>query len=127
MNSSFQQMWEDSINAHVNVYISRPAKKFTQASVNRKRKFAASPAPRELQLHDFITRTKEKKGPAAKLAKTVGALCIWLLYFKTISTLIIRLYCGSELACSQFSLEHYVISPSKYGHGKKLVLLIFIA
>ena len=50
-------------------------KKFTQAAVNRKRKFAQSAAPAELKLHDFILKKKDKKGASAvnlKLGKTVS-------------------------------------------------------
>ncbi|XP_052794495.1 transcription factor SPT20 homolog isoform X2 [Mya arenaria] len=50
--------------------LKRPVKKYTQAAMNRKRKFALSSAPRELQLHEFIAKKKEKKtSAAAKLGK----------------------------------------------------------
>ncbi|XP_055958940.1 transcription factor SPT20 homolog isoform X1 [Patella vulgata] len=43
-----------------NPSLKRSVKKYTQAAVNRKRKLAQAPAPKELKLFDFITRKKEK-------------------------------------------------------------------
>ncbi|KAH3832330.1 hypothetical protein DPMN_105615 [Dreissena polymorpha] len=53
--------------------LKRSVKKYNQSALNRKRKIAQSPAPRELQLHDFITtsrRDKKTASPGAKLSKT---------------------------------------------------------
>lgn len=40
-------------------------KKYSQAAVNRKRKFAKAPAPKELRLLDFISRKRLRKGAGA--------------------------------------------------------------
>ncbi|ESO88478.1 hypothetical protein LOTGIDRAFT_126056 [Lottia gigantea] len=40
--------------------LKRTVKKFSQVSVNRKRKLAQAPAPKELKLFDFISRKKDK-------------------------------------------------------------------
>ena len=53
---------------------SRSVKKFTQASVNRKRKFAQCPAPRHLKLHDFIEKHKEKSKMAPPVNQKVSTL-----------------------------------------------------
>lgn len=41
--------------------LKRYVRKYNQSAVDRKRKFAASSAPSELRLHDFIMRKKDKK------------------------------------------------------------------
>ncbi|KAL4234109.1 transcription cofactor [Mactra antiquata] len=41
--------------------LKRSVKKYQQAAINRKRKFAASSAPSELKLYDFIMKKKDKK------------------------------------------------------------------
>ncbi|KAL3880036.1 hypothetical protein ACJMK2_032308 [Sinanodonta woodiana] len=41
--------------------LTRSVKKFTQAAVNRKRKFAQCAAPKELRLFDFISKKKDRK------------------------------------------------------------------
>lgn len=51
--------------------LKRAAKRYSQAAMNRKRKFAQSAAPSELQLHDFITKHKNKRVTSStKLGRT---------------------------------------------------------
>jgi hypothetical protein len=45
-------------------------RRHSQTALNRKRKMAQAPAPRELHLLDFILKRRDKsKGPAAKVMK----------------------------------------------------------
>lgn len=46
-------------NTSVNRF--RAVKKYSQAAINRKRKFAQAAAPSELKLYDFISKKKDKK------------------------------------------------------------------
>ena len=50
-------------------FLFRAVKKYSQAAVNRKRKFEQMAAPSELKLYDFISKKKEKK--ITKHGKTV--------------------------------------------------------
>ena len=50
-------------------FLFRAVKKYSQAAVNRKRKFEQMAAPSELKLYDFINKKKEKK--ITKHGKTV--------------------------------------------------------
>ncbi|KAH3832404.1 hypothetical protein DPMN_105690 [Dreissena polymorpha] len=57
----------------MNTPLLKSSVQYNQSALNRKRKIAQSPAPRELQLHDFITtsrRDKKTASPGAKLSKT---------------------------------------------------------
>lgn len=53
-------------------FFSRSVKKYSQAAVNRKRKFAKAPAPKELRLLDFISRKRLRKGAGA-----IKPVCIY--------------------------------------------------
>ncbi|XP_064608434.1 transcription factor SPT20 homolog isoform X2 [Liolophura sinensis] len=52
--------------------LKRSVKKYSQAAVNRKRKFAQGPAPKELQLYDFLHRKKDKPRPQLPVNLKVG-------------------------------------------------------
>ncbi|XP_061165459.1 transcription factor SPT20 homolog isoform X2 [Saccostrea echinata] len=47
--------------------IKRSAKRYNQAALNRKRKFASAAAPKELKLHDFIHKKKMRSNPPVNL------------------------------------------------------------
>lgn len=57
--------------------LKRSVKKYSQAAVNRKRKFEQSPAPRELKLHDFICSMREKKSGSTQASKSKSSVDSW--------------------------------------------------
>ena len=58
------------------VWCCRHMKRFTQASVNKRRKLAENAAPRNLKLHDFVMKKRERAQTAPvvnlKVAKAVS-------------------------------------------------------
>jgi hypothetical protein len=49
-------------------------KKYSQAAINRKRKFEQAQAPRELRLHDFVHKKRVRSMPTVNL-KVGKAVC----------------------------------------------------
>lgn len=54
--------------------IFRSLKKYSQASINRKRKFEHAPAPKELRLYDFLHKKRHRSQPPINL-KVGKAVC----------------------------------------------------
>lgn len=98
----------------------RSVKKYSQAAVNRKRKFAQGPAPKELQLYDFLHRKKDKPRPQLPVNLKVG---------KAVSTCIsccVLLWCfiyGTVFGCAPLALvlfssfrKFFLPGQSFFGH-----------
>lgn len=64
------------------MYFFRSVKKFTQASINRKRKFEQAEAPKELRLYDFVHKKRVRSHPHVnlKVGKAVCSLHVNIVY-----------------------------------------------
>lgn len=57
--------------------IKRSVKKYSQASINRKRKFDQAPAPKELRLYDFLHKKRHRSQPPVNLKVGKAHVDMW--------------------------------------------------
>lgn len=57
--------------------IKRSVKKYSQAAINRKRKFEQAQAPRELRLHDFVHKKRVRSMPTVNLKVGKAHVDMW--------------------------------------------------
>ncbi|XP_071125365.1 transcription factor SPT20 homolog isoform X1 [Mytilus edulis] len=66
--------------------IKRSVKKFTQASINRKRKFEQAEAPKELRLYDFVHKKRVRSHPHVNLKVGKAHVDMWKQKLVQLST-----------------------------------------